>query len=262
MPAPEFVYPAVFGAVHTAFFAFDVQTRVTGAEHVPRVGGAVLACNHVSYLDFIFSGYGVIPVDRLVRFMAKTEVFDHPVSGPMMRNMRHISVDRSAGAASFDLALDALRRGEVIGVFPEATISMSFTLKDFKSGAARLAAQAGVPLVPQVIWGSQRLWTKGHKRNWRRHTPVLIASGEPLQPTPEDDPAVVTKELKSRMGVLLDSVQRDYPEQPAGPTDSWWLPVHLGGTAPTPEEAARLEIETRAAQAAARAARTGGRRRR
>jgi 1-acyl-sn-glycerol-3-phosphate acyltransferase len=135
--------------------------------------------------------------------------------------------------------LAALKDGEVVGVFPEATISRSFTLKDMKGGATRMAAAAGVPVVPMALWGSQRLWTKGRPRQLtRRGTPISIAIGEPLPADLKGDAAMV--ELRRRMVDLLDGAQRHYPDQPAGPEDQWWLPAHLGGTAPTPEEAAAL----------------------
>ncbi|CAM5708074.1 hypothetical protein SALBM217S_01655 [Streptomyces griseoloalbus] len=67
-------------------------------------------------------------------------------------------------------------------MFPEATISQSFTLKSFKSGAARMAQEAGVPLIPMAVWGTQRLWTKGHPRNFKRsHTPITIRVGEAIE---------------------------------------------------------------------------------
>ena len=69
----------------------------------------MLASTHVSYLDFIFVGLGAHP-KRLVRFMAKKQVFDHPVCGPLMRGMHHIPVDRTAGASAYDAALRACRR--------------------------------------------------------------------------------------------------------------------------------------------------------
>ncbi|MPZ96714.1 MAG: 1-acyl-sn-glycerol-3-phosphate acyltransferase, partial [Propionibacteriales bacterium] len=124
------------------FRALGLKIKVTGAEHIPRTGGAVLASNHVSYLDFIFAGFAAQPSKRLVRFMAKEPIFAHRVSGPLMRGMHHIPVDREAGAASYAAALRALRAGEVVGVFPEATISRSFTVKEIKSGALRLAQSA------------------------------------------------------------------------------------------------------------------------
>ncbi|APU16244.1 MULTISPECIES: lysophospholipid acyltransferase family protein [Actinoalloteichus] len=241
---PELVYPPIVFASKTMFRILDLRLTVTGAEHVPRTGGAVLAANHVSYLDFIFCGYGAQPSRRLVRFMAKKAIFDHRIAGPLMRGMRHIAVDRAAGAESYDQALTALRAGEVVGVFPEATISRSFTVKDLKTGAARLAAAAGVPLIPVSLWGTQRLWTKGRPRTLtRRHVPVSISLGEPMHPSSADSPEEVTADLHTRLSALLDAAQRSYPDRPADPTDNWWQPAHLDGSAPTPEEAAELDAQ-------------------
>ncbi|WP_306205272.1 lysophospholipid acyltransferase family protein [Actinoplanes sp. RD1] len=241
----EIVYPPVIGLAKTMFRVLDLRIQVDGAHHVPTSGGAVLASNHVSYLDFIFCGLGAQPAKRLVRFMAKKSVFDHKFSGPLMRGMRHIPVDRKAGTGAFREAEEALRNGEVVGVFPEATISESFTVKALKSGAARLAHAAKVPLIPMAVWGPHRLMTKGHKKELtKRHVPVLIKIGEPI-PTPADATAdATTLALHQRLTALLDAAQREYPEQPAGPDDRWWLPAHMGGTAPLPETAggtARLQ---------------------
>jgi 1-acyl-sn-glycerol-3-phosphate acyltransferase len=239
---PDLVYPPVIVAAKTMFRLLDMQIRLDGAENVPRTGGAVLASNHVSYLDFIFCGLGAHPSKRLVRFMAKESVFTNRISGPLMRGMRHIPVDREAGLASYRQALAALKAGEVVGVFPEATISRSFTIKELKNGAGRMAAAARVPLIPVAVWGTQRLWTKGHPRTLtRRHTPITILIGEPLTPAPRDKSDEVMAELKRRMSALLDRAQREYPEKPEAPEDGWWQPAHLGGTAPTPEEAAALD---------------------
>jgi len=229
------VYPPVIAAAKLMFKVLDVRLTVEGAHHVPRTGGAVLASNHVSYLDFIFAGYGARPSGRLTRFMAKHEIFANKIAGPLMRGMHHIPVDRSAGQASYQQALSALRTGEVVGIFPEATISRSFTVKDIKSGANRLAHEAGVPIVPMALWGTQRLWTKGRPKDLtQRHVPVTILIGEPFEPSPGDSGDDV---LRKRLQELLDTAQASYPTEPG----AWWAPAHLGGTAPTPEEAARLD---------------------
>jgi 1-acyl-sn-glycerol-3-phosphate acyltransferase len=241
-PGSERVYPPVIGACRVAFRALDIKIIVSGAHHVPRTGPAVLAINHVSYLDFIFAGWGAHPSGRLVRFMAKDAVFRHKVSGPLMRGMKHIAVDRGAGSESYREALRALRAGEVVGVFPEATISRSFTVKDMKNGALRMAAATKAPLLPVALWGSQRLWTKGHPKHLtQRHVPVLVYIGEPIMPARGEDPVAAAAALRERMQALLDRAQKDYPVQPSGPDDRWWLPAHLGGTAPLPEDAARLD---------------------
>jgi 1-acyl-sn-glycerol-3-phosphate acyltransferase len=232
------IYPPVITLAKTAFRVLDLRIDLRGAEHVPTAGGAVLACNHVSYLDFILCGLAAQPSRRMVRFMAKQEIFTHRIAGPLMRGMHHIPVDREAGLASYKAALAALKDGEVIGVFPEATISRSFTVKEIKGGSARMAAAAGVPLVPVAVWGPQRLWTKGRPRRlMQRHVPISILVGEPMYPARRDKSEVVTAELHARMQALLDQAQQEYPEKPEDPADSWWLPAHLGGTAPTPEQA-------------------------
>lgn len=237
----DLLYPPVIGAARAWFKALDLRFDIQGTEHVPARGGAVLVSNHISYLDFIFTGFAARPAKRLVRFMAKDSVFRHKVSGPLMRAMKHIPVDRSRGEHAYAHALKALRSGEVIGVFPEATISRSFALKEFKSGAARLAQEARVPLVPMALWGTQRLWTKGHKRDFgRNHLPIGIRIGEPVSPGPDESAAGVTERLRERMNELLEAAQRAYPGVPKNEADTWWQPAHLGGTAPTPAQARAL----------------------
>ena len=251
----DLVYPPIIATARTLFRVLDMKIEIIGADNVPRTGGAVLVSNHVSYLDFIFAGWGALKAGkRKTRFMAKDDVFRHRISGPLMRGMKHIPVDRSDGQPAYDAAVAALRAGEVVGVFPEATISRSFVLKKYKTGAARMAADAGVPLLPMAVWGTQRLWTKGRPKTLtRRHTPVTIIIGEPIHLTPEDKPVMVTRRLRAAMTELLDRAQTTYPDSPSGPDDAWWQPAHLGGTAPT-LEVAEAEDEKEAADKAARRA--------
>ncbi len=246
----EPVYTPVVAAIRALFALQGLSFRVEGAEHVPSRGGAVMVLNHIGYLDFAYAGLAARPSGRLVRFMAKQEVFTHPVSGPLMRGMKHIPVDRSAGMASFRAALAALKQGEVVGVFPEATISRSFELKEFKPGAVRLAQAARVPLVPTIVWGSQRVWTKDHpKRLGRTRTPISLTVGEPLVVDRTEDTEAATAELRTRMTAMLHRAQDTYP--PLTGDDAVFLPARLGGRAPTPERAAELD----AAEAAERLAR-------
>src|SRR6476646_10310861 len=164
-------YRFVIRVALIVFRIFGFRFDVRGAEHVPATGGAIICSNHVSFFDFTFLGLGALPRHRMVRFMAKSSVFDDRFAGPFMRAMRHIPVDRKAGAAAFESAVRALKDGELVGVFPEATISTSFTVKDLKAGAARMAVDAGVPIVPAAVWGGQRVATKGHV-HLRRGVPV------------------------------------------------------------------------------------------
>ena len=220
------------------FRLFRFRFEVRGSEHVPTTGGAIISSNHVSFFDFTFLGLGALPQHRLVRFMAKKAVFDHWLAGPAMRAMQHIPVDRAAGTAAFEAAVRALKDGKVVGVFPEATISRSFTVKELKAGVARMAVQSGAPIIPAAVWGGQRVATKGHKVVFRRGVPVMVLLGEPIVPEPGEKAQSVLRRTRTAMEELLDEAQRTYPDQPTGPDDRWWLPVHLGGTAPTPEEAA------------------------
>src|SRR3954467_7429435 len=163
-PAPDrrgWPYRIVIRLALVGFRLFRFRFDVRGSEHVPATGGAIICSNQVSYFDFTFLGLGALPQHRMVRFMAKSAVFDHWFAGRFMRAMQHIPVDRRAGAAAFEAAIRALKDGKVVGVFPEATISTSFTVKDLKAGAARMAVQAGVPIIPAAVWGGHRVATKG-----------------------------------------------------------------------------------------------------
>ena len=249
------VYRPVLLLARTVFKALGIRFDVTGTEHIPATGGAVMAINHIGYLDFTFAGYAAIPSGRLVRFMAKKEVFDKQPSGFLMRGMKHIPVDREAGTGSYQAAVQAVRSGEIVGVFPEATISQSFELKDFKTGAARMAMEAGAPLLPLVLWGSQRIMTKGRPRDLTRGTALRVIVGEPFTPDPGATAEQVTAELKARMQMLLEQARATYAGAPRDDNDTWWIPAALGGTAPTLAQASVADDEIAAARAARRAAR-------
>jgi 1-acyl-sn-glycerol-3-phosphate acyltransferase len=251
-------YRAVIRVALIVFGLFRFRFDVRGSEHVPAIGGAIICSNHVSFFDFTFLGLGALPQRRLVRFMAKAAVFSHWLAGPVMRAMGHIPVDRKAGAAAFEAAVRALKDGEVVGVFPEATISTSFTVKELKAGVARMAIDAGVPIIPAAVWGGQRIATKGHKVVLRRGVPVLVVLGEPIVPGPGEKAQPLLRRTKAAMEALLDEAQRTYPDSPAGPADRWWLPAHLGGTAPTPEEAAARDAQFAAGVGRAKAPGPGG----
>ncbi|WP_280402658.1 lysophospholipid acyltransferase family protein [Nocardia carnea] len=235
--AREPVFDILAGLVHTVFFAQGLRVDIRGQEHIPRTGGAVLAVNHTSYLDFMEVGLVGRRSGRNVRYMMKAEL-EHGVVGFLMKHCKAIGVDRTAGAESFGRAVQALRDGELVVVYPEATISRSFELKEFKSGAARMALESGAPIIPLVIWGAQRIWSKGFPRKLGRHKfPIHIRIGAPLSAT--GTPDEITAALRTRMSELLAAAQEGYP-MPAGEP---WVPARLGGGAPTLEQAAALEAE-------------------
>jgi 1-acyl-sn-glycerol-3-phosphate acyltransferase len=249
----DITYPPVIVTAKLLFRVLGQRFQLSGTENVPRKGGAVLAINHTGYVDFIYAGLGAHPSKRLVRFMIKREMMEKPGVGHLLRSFHHISVDRGAGVQSMKDALEYLKAGEVVGIYPEATISRSFEIKELKTGAVRIAAEAGVPLIPVIVWGAHRLMTKDHPKDFSRsRKTIAVKVGEPMYPTGEN-PAAETAELRAAMTAMLDEVIAEYPaeEQPPG---SWWLPARLGGSAPTPEEAKRLDKEERAARAARKAA--------
>jgi len=228
----DLVYPPVVVVLKTFWKYLGRRFDFKSDENIPRQGGAILAMNHVGYLDFALIGTAALPVKRYVRFMAKKEIFENKIAGPLMRGMHHISVDRSSGSASFVAALRALKSGEIVGIFPEGTISVSFELKEFKSGAVRLAMGAGVPVIPAVVWGSQRIWTKKVKRNLKRNKyPISVTFGEPLYFTKADDVEEGEAQLRAAMQALLLDVQSHYPDSHEG---ARWAPIRLGGSAPAP----------------------------
>ena len=228
----DLVYPPVIVVIKGVWkylgFNFDFQ----GQENIPLKGGAILAINHTSYLDFALAGTAALPTKRYVRFMAKKEIFDNKIAGPLMRGMHHINVDRSNGSASFVAALRALKAKEIVGIFPEGTISTSFEIKGLKSGAVRLAIGADVPIIPTIVWGGQRVYTKGVKPSFKRsHVPVTVAFGEPISYSRDTDIEVAEAHLRETMIALLHDVQEKYPDSHVGQR---WAPARLGGTAPAP----------------------------
>ena len=228
----DLVYPPVVVAIKLFWKYLGLRFDFKGVHHIPRDGGAILSINHVGYLDFALTGTAALPTGRYVRFMAKKEVFDNKLAGPLMRGMHHISVDRSSGSASFVAALRALRAGEIVGIFPEGTISVSFEIKELKSGAVRLAMAAGVPVIPTIVWGSQRIWTKKVKRNLRREKfPVTVAFGEPLYFDKQSNVEASESVLRETMIEMLHEVQDKYPDSHQGQR---WAPLRLGGSAPAP----------------------------
>jgi len=243
------VYRPIIGAARTFFAGLGLKFDIVGVENVPRTGGAVLAINHTSYLDFALAG---LPAHRaghrLVRFMAKDGIFRHPIAGPLMRGMKHIPVDRDAGSAAFRDAVAVLKAGELVGVFPEATMSRSFEIKEIKNGAVRMARAADVPLIPMIVFGGQRLMSYGH-RDFSRGKPICMTVGEPLPVPRGSNPDAITEELHTRLVTLLDETIERYPAKPPG---AWWIPARLGGGAPTPEEALEIDERVRAEKSAKR----------
>lgn len=207
---------------------------IRGLEHVPRSSGAVLAFNHHSYVDVVMVAWSIVlDLHRPVRFLAKREIWRSP--GWLLVTLAGaVPVDRTDASSrhgAYAAAIRALAAGELVAVAPEQTVSPSYELLPFRTGAVRMAQQAGVPIVPVVGWGTQRFAPKGRRLSWAPRIPVVVRYLEPLSVPPDADPVALTRELQDRMTAVLDQVQRDYPDVPAVGQE-WWLPARLGGSAP------------------------------
>ena len=241
-------YQTIVLIVKGVFSGSGLRIDVVGEENIPLVGGAILAINHTSYLDFALGG---IPANRrgrrLVRFMAKDAIFRHKIAGPLMRGMKHIPVDRDAGSQAFRDSVAALKNGEIVGVFPEATMSRSLDIKEIKSGTIRMARIAKVPVLPMIIFGGHRILSYGVK-DFTRGRCAVIMVGKPLDV--DGDPEEGNDRLREALRDLLAQAVERYPDKVSGAS---WLPARFGGSAPTLEEAEVIEVAAQLERAAKRA---------
>jgi 1-acyl-sn-glycerol-3-phosphate acyltransferase len=235
-----FVYSFGSGLFELGFKVLDVRRRLVGLEHLPEHGPAILASNHIGYLDFCFVMLAPPRPRREVRFLARAEFFERPVTGFLLRRLGQIPVDVHGDAPSaVTTAVAALERGELVGLHPEGTISPSFVPRPVKSGAIRLADATGAPVIPCAVWGSQRLLTKWRPPSLTRGVAVEVRYGPPFHPTGRTRQDR-TWQLMERIGGLLADAQREYPQRPGPPPEDWWQPAHLGGGG-----GASTEAETR-----------------
>ena len=183
----------------------------TGLDNIPAVGPVLLASNHRSYFDVAAIAVVAARLRRPVRFLAKQEVFDAPAVGPLARALGGIPVDR--GTKSSDpmaRAAAALRAGEVVVVLPQGTIPRGESFFDpvlvGHTGAARLAADTGAPVVPIGLWGTEKVWPRSSKLpnvTALPHPPrVTVAVGAPV-PLGLVDAAADTAALMGAIVALL-----------------------------------------------------------
>ncbi|MEP6813944.1 MAG: lysophospholipid acyltransferase family protein [Marmoricola sp.] len=228
-----------------ALAALGVDIRPHGLEHLPRAGPVLLASTHGSFLDFVVLEKAAIEHGRYVRFMTRYDAWVPPVLSRVMDAMRHVPVDREAPAGAYLDARRLLRQGEAVGVFPEAGISHSFTVRALMRGTAALARETQVPVLPMAMWGAQRIATVGDpppRPDLKRGRVVDVAFGEPRYVGSGKDLTRATAELGHRMTAMLEELQQLPHHRPRPGEYAAWYPAHLGGHAPTRTRA--LELET------------------
>jgi 1-acyl-sn-glycerol-3-phosphate acyltransferase len=216
---------SVAKAAFWPFLRYGLRWTMEGIEHLPTSGAVLLASNHVSYLDPLTLAYVADRQHRRVRFLAKAELFEKPVLGTLLRSAHQIPVQRGKenAAGALAAAVDALDRGECVVVFPEGTISEDLEPMRGKSGTARLAQQASMPIVPIGLWGTHRILTKGRKPHWRCGVAQTAVIGEPVTIAEGEHVKAATDRLMDAISACVARAREIYPQQPKPGEDSWWV---------------------------------------
>ncbi len=193
-----------------------------GLANLPATGGFVLCPNHVSYIDPLIVAHLLVDQGRPGRFLAKAELFELPVIGRLLRGAGQIPVYRASreASAAYQAAVQAVRDGECVIVYPEGTITrdpQGWPMVG-KTGAARIALATGAPVVPLAQWGPQELLAPYARRlrlgartrvHLRVCPPVDLSAYVGLEPTPEvlrAMTAAIMRELAVAVGELRGQV--------------------------------------------------------
>jgi 1-acyl-sn-glycerol-3-phosphate acyltransferase len=195
--------------------------NVEGVENIPREGAAIVAFNHIAYLDPLAAAYVVDKAKRVPRFLAKSELFDDKRIAWVLKGARQIPVYRGTADApmALDHALDSLRRGEIVVIFPEGTVTTDPDLNPMaaKTGLARLALATNVPVVPCGLWGTANIWPKGYGKRWSPGQDILARVGKPFMPTGDadspEDWARVGVQVMDEIGALVASLRPAVPDR-------------------------------------------------
>jgi putative phosphoserine phosphatase/1-acylglycerol-3-phosphate O-acyltransferase len=190
---------------------------ISGVEHIPADGPAIVVGNHRSYFDPMALGMALAKRGRPVRFLGKKEVFDAPVVGQLARAMGGIRVERGTGSDEpLAEAAAALKMGEIVAMMPQGTIPRGPAFFDpvlkGRWGAARLAAMTGAPVIPVGLWGTEKVWPRSERLPnllALAHPPtVTIKVGPPVQGLRGESPDADTKKKMTAITKLLPAEAR------------------------------------------------------
>lgn len=194
---------------------------IEGVENIPRTGPALVAFNHIAYLDPLAAAYVLDKAKRIPRFLAKHELFDDKKIAWVLRGAKQIPVKRGTADApmALDAAFEALDNGEIIVIFPEGTITNDPDLHPMegKTGISRLAIESGVPIIPAAVWGTANIWPKGYAKRWRPRQDICVRVGRPLNigsrsDTPEEWNRVAGQ-VMDEISLLLASIRPAVPDR-------------------------------------------------
>lgn len=185
-----------------------------GAVTTPATGGAIIALNHVSQIDPILTTHWMWEHQgRVPSFLAKASLFDNRFVGWWFRGTGHVSVDRAGGSAAIAPAVQAVRDGKVILVYVEGTITRDPEGWPMvpKTGAARIALESGVPVIPVAQWGAQDLMAAYSGRMRLRRTDVAFRAGEPVDLSDlvgrHEDPDAVQEASERIMAAIVGQLE-------------------------------------------------------
>ena len=156
-----------------------------GWEHLPETGGAIVVTNHISHLDPLTFAHFLYDSGRLPRFLGKASLWSIPFVRSVLTGARQIPVYRETGTAvaAYAAAVDAVRRGELVVIYPEATLTRDPGLWPMvgKTGAARVALETGAPVIPVAQWGPQdMLWPYAKVPSLLPRKTVHVLAGPPV----------------------------------------------------------------------------------
>ena len=203
--------------------AFWFDWRFEGLEQIPETGPAIVACNHISYMDPLSNAYAIVKADRRPRFLAKEDLFHIPLVGRALKGAGQIPVEREIGDKTAPLRqmMKALTEDQVVLIYPEGTVTKrpDHRPMEGKTGVVRLSLATGVPITPMASWGSQAIWQKSGKGSLKYGRPIWVKAGPPLdfsdrvdQANDHDALKEMTAEVIAALATLVEDMAARYPE--------------------------------------------------
>jgi 1-acyl-sn-glycerol-3-phosphate acyltransferase len=200
-------------AVAEPLLLLFTKRRWSGGDNIPATGGCVLAANHISHLDPLTCAHFVYAYGRIVRYLTKSELFSVPFLGRIVKSAQQIPVYRltTDASRSFSAAVESVGRGGCVVVYPEGTITRQPDLWPMtgKTGAARIALSANVPVIPVAQWGAHHILAPYSKRpRLLPRKTISMAAGPPVDLDDLRDQPLTPEVLREATTRIMDDVTR------------------------------------------------------